>query len=998
MGDYTQDEWNLYVPTANEAGASWGDKVAANFPKTAAGLTALKSSIAALASKAPVRAVTTTNVTLSGLQTVDTSVVLVDGDSVLVAGQTNGVQNGIYLAHTGAWVRRTDADGANELVGGTTVWVQEGTINADSYWELKTDGVITPGTTAQVWAVAAGPPAQAADSSKINGVAVSGTPSVGQVLTATSSAAASWASSTGGGGTLGTWTTTKTADYTASVNERIPCDATSGSFKITVPTATTGQQFAVFLDASSGTNSVAVWDGTTTFTTVASIGHGVVMEKTSTSWRVLTDRKTQGSLDGRYRRVLSSSDPRWAFPTDGTTACDSQMALMRAAAVALGGAELYLDPIAATTYKFTNSFTLPDNCTLSSTTAVSFSSSNSLVITLGSFSEIRDLHLVSTYSAGTGVLVNIGTGAHNSAIKGCWLDSPNAHCIQANALGIHDIVIRDNRFMNSSYGILLNQGSPDIYNVKIINNNFESGIKADAIELNWPSSAWGGASGGRNVVIQGNHISTSLTSGSSNGSGFGIGIAGGQQINIVGNTIESTRNQAIHIEDNSAYINISGNTINNVGHGLILSGCSGITVASASSCVTIIGNTINNCAETGIFTIYTTTTFSKTTIIANNIITNNGFRGINVSADYVTGGTTVPVQNVIITGNIVGNSVGDGITTSGAASGCRIEGNIVEANGGYGINIGTPHKLATIVRGNICENNTLGETNFNYATGALAASNDFFKSINAPLTSNTTGPISLFLCGRSAVGTLLVYAQYGIRKGTVAYRINWDGNKLRASQIASDLTSAITISQPFMAGNMLQVSANDSNGTDPYLTMSLEFYGTVINDNAVGAGTPLVVDDPAVVRGSATPTTGTWAAGDVLWNTGSSGPPAWRATANGIGASANWQAVGAKRTQTLTNAASVTFNVDSFDGGVLTALSQTTNFVNPTGTPVNGQQYLLRVKSTSSQSLTWDTQFRGGSDTALPSATTGSTKTDYYGFSWNAADSKWDIIAVTKGY
>lgn len=59
------------------------------------------------------------------------------------------------------------------------------------------------------------------------------------------------------------------------------------------------------------------------------------------------------------------------------------------------------------------------------------------------------------------------------------------------------------------------------------------------------------------------------------------------------------------------------------------------------------------------------------------------------------------------------------------------------------------------------------------------------------------------------------------------------------------------------------------------------------------------------------------------------------------------------------------------------------------GTPVNGRRWILRIKSTNVQSLAWDAQFRG----ALPVATGGGSNTDYYGFIYNAADSKWDITS-----
>ncbi len=97
-----------------------------------------------------------------------------------------------------------------------------------------------------------------------------------------------------------------------------------------------------------------------------------------------------------------------------------------------------------------------------------------------------------------------------------------------------------------------------------------------------------------------------------------------------------------------------------------------------------------------------------------------------------------------------------------------------------------------------------------------------------------------------------------------------------------------------------------------------------------------------------------------------------------------------KRVATLTDAATVTPDSDNFDGGKLTSLSQTTAIANPTGTPTSFQQYTLRIKSTSSQTLSFGTQYRGSNTVALPTVTTGGGKTDYLGFQWNADDSKWD--------
>lgn len=108
---------------------------------------AIVSAMNRLDYKQSVRAATTASVTLSGLQTVD-GVALAAGDRVLVKNQTNAVDNGLYVIAAGAWKRATDADENSEVTPGLTVTVESGTAQADSVWQLVTDGVIVLGTTA----------------------------------------------------------------------------------------------------------------------------------------------------------------------------------------------------------------------------------------------------------------------------------------------------------------------------------------------------------------------------------------------------------------------------------------------------------------------------------------------------------------------------------------------------------------------------------------------------------------------------------------------------------------------------------------------------------------------------------------------------------------------------------------------------------------------------------------------------------------------------------
>jgi hypothetical protein len=102
--------------------------------------------------KASVKAATTANLTLaSDLENGDTldGVTLATGDRVLVKDQSTGSQNGIYVVKaSGAPDRSTDADEGAEVTANFAVFVEQGTVNADSGFTLTNNGSVTIGTTA----------------------------------------------------------------------------------------------------------------------------------------------------------------------------------------------------------------------------------------------------------------------------------------------------------------------------------------------------------------------------------------------------------------------------------------------------------------------------------------------------------------------------------------------------------------------------------------------------------------------------------------------------------------------------------------------------------------------------------------------------------------------------------------------------------------------------------------------------------------------------------
>lgn len=117
------------------------------------------SASAGLNWKTSVRAATTAAGTLAtsfaAAQIID-GVTLATNDRILIKNQATASENGIYLV-TGATPTRTvDANSSANFLDNTAMFVQEGTVNADSAWTLTNNGVITVGTTGLVFTQFAG--------------------------------------------------------------------------------------------------------------------------------------------------------------------------------------------------------------------------------------------------------------------------------------------------------------------------------------------------------------------------------------------------------------------------------------------------------------------------------------------------------------------------------------------------------------------------------------------------------------------------------------------------------------------------------------------------------------------------------------------------------------------------------------------------------------------------------------------------------------------------
>lgn len=100
------------------------------------------------------------------------------------------------------------------------------------------------------------------------------------------------------------------------------------------------------------------------------------------------------------------------------------------------------------------------------------------------------------------------------------------------------------------------------------------------------------------------------------------------------------------------------------------------------------------------------------------------------------------------------------------------------------------------------------------------------------------------------------------------------------------------------------------------------------------------------------------------------------------------------RVSSTTSASSVTPTIASFDQYAFTALAATLTINAPTGTPVDGNKLIFRfLDNGTPQTLSWNATYTAIGVT-LPTTTTASKMT-YVGCIYNAANTRWDVVAVT---
>lgn len=210
---YRLDQFAVPTSDLNLNSQKLTNVAAGSNPGDAVNYSQLQGVQAGLDWKDSVKAAASTNITLSGPQTVD-GVAVTAGMRVLTMGQSAQSENRIWIAQAGAWTPAPDSV-TGTLTPGAVVSVEEGTANGGKQFRLQTTGTITVGSTALGWTQFGASQVYTADGTTIQ---LSGN-NFSAITAGNGSLTRKWSGNVGGSTSIAVVHNLNTEDVTWSVKE-----------------------------------------------------------------------------------------------------------------------------------------------------------------------------------------------------------------------------------------------------------------------------------------------------------------------------------------------------------------------------------------------------------------------------------------------------------------------------------------------------------------------------------------------------------------------------------------------------------------------------------------------------------------------------------------------------------------------------------------------------------------------------------------------------------
>jgi hypothetical protein len=219
------------------------------------------------------------------------------------------------------------------------------------------------------------------------------------------------------------------------------------------------------------------------------------------------------------------------------------------------------------------------------------------------------------------------------------------------------------------YGVLLNPPAQDARSITIRDNRFITPC-GDSVEINAVTN--GTKQRVKDVRVTGNHMQGACGDGES--AGFGVGLAGVEDFQISGNTIDGARNEAIHLEDGTTSGTIRDNVISGGGHG----DRPAIAVYRTTSNVVVSGNRVHDFSGQGIAVRWDSLGSARNITVKDNDLRRISGDGIVVAGGPGTG--PFAVQD-----NLLDTIGGNGIAVGGSHEHSSVTGNSLRAVKGEAI-------------------------------------------------------------------------------------------------------------------------------------------------------------------------------------------------------------------------------------------------------------------------------------------------------------------------